>query len=207
MRGSPFFLLLAVLAILGSAQAQPTAWIQLDTNPPESAGDGPPPADMVDLYFGSNSTHAFFREDLVASPDVGNYTYVVYLDYPRAGAFDPDYRLVHAQSGSYLEQWDGSTWTFVEAILVTFDPTNTSLIFEVAFASIGGLLDKHMDVWFENYDGADSFQNRVDKAPNGNKPYRIHKKVIPNLPGFVLPAFAAGLVTTLFVIRRKFLPS
>ena len=93
---------------LGSAQGQPTAWIQLDDTRPEDAGDGPAPADMVDLYFSPTATHLFFREDLAAVPDVGNHTDTVYIDFPRGGGPVPDFRLVHSESGSYLEEWDGS---------------------------------------------------------------------------------------------------
>ena len=199
-------ILLALALALGSAQGVPTAWIQLDDSRPEDAGDGPAPADMVDLYFSPTATHMFFREDLAALPDVGNYTYTVYIDFPRGGGPVPDFRLVHAESGSYLEEWDGTAWTFLEPINVTVDPTNTSLIFEVSYASLGGFDDDHVDVQFENYDGADSFQDPVDRAPNGNQRYRVHKKTIPNLPWPVLPVFAGGLIVSLLVLRRRFLP-
>ncbi|MEE9593268.1 MAG: hypothetical protein V3W28_06790 [Thermoplasmata archaeon] len=202
MRAWPLVLLVLVLP-LGLAQGQ-TAWIQLDDTRPEDAGDGPAPADMVDLWFSPNATHMLLREDLVALPDVGNFTYTVYIDFPRGGGRVPDFRLVYSLSGSYLEQWDGSAWIFVEPINVTVDPANRSLIFEVSYASLGGFQDSHMDVHFENYVGADSFQTPADRAPNGNQPYRVHKRTIPNLPGFVLPAFAGGLVATLFVLRRRF---
>lgn len=203
MRAWPIVLLVLVLP-LGLAQGVPTAWIQLDDSRPEDAGDGPAPADMVDLYFSPTATHMFFREDLAALPDVGNYTYAVYIDFPRGGGPVSDFRLVYSQSGGYLEQWDGNAWTFLEPINVTLDSTNTSLIFEVSYASIGGFDDDHMDVHFENYVGADSFQTPTDRAPNGNQPYRVHKRTIPNLPGFVLPAFAGGLAATVFVLRRRF---
>jgi hypothetical protein len=198
--------LLVILALpVSLAQGQPTAWIQLDDTRPEDAGDAPPPADMVDLYFSPTATEMFFREDLAALPDVGNYTYTLYIDFPRGGGPVPDFRLVHSASGSYLEQWDGSAWTFVEPINVTVEPTNMSLIFEISYASLGGFDDTHLDVHFENYDGADSFQTPVDRAPNGNQPYRVHKRTIPNLPWLVLPVFAAGLIAAVLVLRRKFL--
>ena len=89
---------------------------------------------------------------------------------------------------------------------MTFDPTNTSLISEVSYASLGGFGDTHVDVHFENYEGADSFQNLVDRAPNGNQPYRFHKNTIPNLPWRVLPVFVGGLIAFVLVLRRKILP-
>ncbi len=204
--GAILLFVLALVLPLGLVQGVPTAWIQLDTGRAEDAGDAPPPADMVDLYFSPTETHMYLREDLAALPDVGNYTYTVYIDFPRGGGPVPDFRLVHSESGSYLEQWDGSAWTFAESINVTFDPTNTSLIFEVSYASLGGFADTHMDAHFENYEGADSFQNLADKAPNGNQPYRVHKNTIPNLPWLVLPVFVGGLIASVLVLRRKILP-
>ncbi|MFQ5918832.1 MAG: hypothetical protein ACE5I4_02145 [Thermoplasmata archaeon] len=205
MRGWAVLLVLLALP-LGLAQGLPTAWIQLDDTRPEDPGDAPTPADMVDLYFSPTATHMYFREDLAALPDVGNYTYTIYIDFPRGGGPVPDFRLVHSASGSYLEQWDGSAWIFVEPINVTVEPTNTSLIFEVSYASLGGFGDDHLDVTFENYDGADSFQDPLDRAPNGNQPYRVHKRTIPNLPWVVLPLFAGGLIAAVLVLRRALLP-
>ena len=200
------FLALALVLPLGLAQGVPTAWIQLDDRGAEDAGDAPAPADMVDMYFSPTASHMYFREDLAALPDVGNYTYTVYLDFPRGGGPVPDFRFVHSESGSYMEQWDGTAWTFVEPINVTVDPTNTSLIFEASYASVGGFDDNHLDIHFENYDGADRFQDPADRAPNGNQQYRVHKNTIPNLPWLVLPIFVGGLIASVLVLRRKILP-
>ncbi len=57
-----------------------------------------------------------------------------------------------------------------------------------------------------HYDGADSFQDPVDRSPNGNQPYRVHKRTIPNLPWPVLPVFAGGLIVSLLVLGRRFRP-
>lgn len=197
---------LVPLLLLPVAQAQPTGWIQLDNKIDEAAGDGPPRADMVDLFFGANTTHAFFRQNLADTPLVLAISYTVTLDYPRGGAFNPDYRLVHTVLGSYLHRWNGTNWIYVEDIVVTADAANDTVIFEVPFASIGGSLDAHMDVWFENYLGPPFLDIPVDRAPDGDRRYKIHKKVIPNLPGFVLLAFAGVLVATVLVLRRRYLP-
>lgn len=199
--GIPATLLL--LMAMGHAMAQPS-WIQLDDPPPEDADPQvEDAADLVDLFFAANATHFFFREDLAALSDVGNFTYAVYIDNP-IGEFDEDYRLVHSQSGSYLEQWNGSAWVFVEDIAVTEDATNNSLIFEVPIASAGGT-GSNMQVGFENYEGADSFGTVADRAPNGGR-YLIQKRSIPNLPWLVLPFFGAALTATLLLLRRRLLP-
>ena len=151
---------LALALALGSAQGQPTAWIQSDNSRPEDAGDGPAPADLVDLYFSLTATHMVFREDLAALPDVGIYTYTVYVDFPRGGGPIPDFRLVHSESGSHTEQWDGTAWTFVEPINVTADPSNTSFIFEGSSASLGQ--SQHYDERVREASAA----SRISMAPS-----------------------------------------
>ena len=196
---------LLVLLVAGQAWAQPI-WVQLDDPPAEDAEPQvEDPVDLVDLYIASNATHLAFREDLVGMPDVGNHTYVIDIDNPRAGPIKPDYRLVHALSGSYLEKWDGTQWIYLEAVVVTVDGANNSLIFEVPLDSVGGL-NKDMEVWFENFAGADSFTELEDRAPNTGA-YRIKKESIPNLPLLVLPSFVGGLIGTLLLVRRRFFPS
>jgi hypothetical protein len=186
---------------MGVTQAQPT-WLQLDDPPPEMEGDGPAPADLVDLYYATNATHLFLREDLAAMPDVDNYTYVVYMDKPVGGDYERDYRMVYSQSGAYLEQWNGTEWVYLEDIVLTVDSTNNSVIFEVPVDSIGGVGDSNVKVWFENYEGADSFENRVDRGPNGGG-YLITRRSIPNIPLVVLPAFLASLGAVVFLLRRR----
>ena len=205
MRAWPV-LLLALLLPLGAAQAQPSGWIQLDTVVDEPAGDGPARADMVDLFYGSNATHAFFRQDLNDTPLLLFFSYTVYLDYPQGEAYNPDYRLIHTFSGSLLQAWNGTDWIDVEPIMVTTDTTNNTLVFEVPFASIGGL-GSDMDLWFQNYLFPPLLNITLDRAPDGNGVYTINREVIPNLPGLVLPVFAGGLLVTVLVLRRKFLTS
>jgi hypothetical protein len=202
MRAWPVFLL-ALLFLLGAAQAQ-VGWVQLDDPPPELEGDGPAPADMVDLYYATNATHLFFREDLAAMPEVDNYTYVVLLDKPVGGSYSKDYRLVYAQSGSYLEQWNGTAWVYVEDIVVTLDSTNNSVIFEVPVDSIGGVGDSEVKLWFENYEGADSFANRADRSPNASS-YLVTRRSIPNIPLIILPAFVVSVTAVILVLHRRML--
>ncbi|MFQ5908666.1 MAG: hypothetical protein ACE5JE_07575 [Thermoplasmata archaeon] len=199
-------LLLALFLAMGVVQAQPTGWLQLDTVMDERAGDAPASADMVDLFYGSNATHAFFRQDLNGTPFLFFFSYTVYLDYPQGQAYDPDYRLIHTIFGSLLQAWNGTDWVDVEPIVVTTDATNNSLVFEVPFASIGGL-GSDMDLWFQNYLFPPAFNITLDRAPDGSGTYTINREVIPNLPGFVLPAFGGALVAAVLVLRRKFLPS
>ncbi len=203
MRAWPVFLL-ALLLLAPAVQAQ-TEWVQLDDPPPVRQGDGPAPADAVDLYYATNATHFFFRQDLAAMPEVDNYTYVVYMDKPQGGDYEEDYRLVHSQSGSYMEQWNGTDWVYVQDIVVTVDSGNVSLIFEVPVDSIGGIGDSNVGVWFENYQGADSFTGQADRAPKGGR-FTIQRRAIPNLPLIVLPAFAGGLVGGILLLRKKFFP-
>ncbi len=198
-------LLLALLVLMPMAQAQ-VDWLQLDDPPPEDAGDGAGPADMVDLFYATNTTHLFFREDLADMPDAGNYTYTVTMDKPQGGDYEEDYRLVYSLSGSYMEQWNGTDWVYLEDIVVTVDEGNVSLVYEVPVDSVGGVGDSNVGVWFENYQGADSFTEIEDKAPKGGK-YTINRKAIPNLPLMVLPAFVGGLAGMIFLLRKKFLPS
>lgn len=158
---------------------------------------------MVDLFYATNVTHLFFREDLASQVDVGNYTYTVYLDSPQGGTYNQDFRLVHSLSGSYLETWDGNTWNYQEEIAVLWDGGNGSLVFEVPVASIGGVGESNVKVWFENCVGADAFDAIEDRAPK-NGEYNIRKKAIPNIPLLVLPAFAGGLAVTVVLLRRGF---
>ncbi len=200
MRTWPVFLVVSILLIPG-ALAEPE-WLQLDDPPDENAGDAPDPVDMVDLFYATNTTHLFLREDLVSSPEIDSYTYVVYITMG-VGSAEQDYRFVHALSGSYLELWDGTDWIFVEDITVAEDDFNHSLIFQVPVDSIGGLGDSHVTVRFENYQGADSFQRRQDRAPD-KKDYKIRKKAIPNIPVLALPVFVGGLSAGVYLLRRKF---
>ncbi|MFQ5838657.1 MAG: hypothetical protein ACE5HJ_07725 [Thermoplasmata archaeon] len=202
MRAWPAFLL-ALLLFTAVAQAQEN-WVQLDDPPPENEDGAPDPADMVDLFYATNATHLFLREDLASMPEVDNYTYVVYMDKPVGGDYEQDYRLVYSESGAYMEQWNGTDWVYVEDITVTVDPTSNSLIFEVLAESIGGLGDSNVKVWFENYEGADSFENLVDRGPNGGG-YLITRKAIPNIPLLVLPAFVGGLAGAIFLLHKRFL--
>lgn len=201
MRIWPVLLLFWVLLAPGALAE--VGWLQLDDPPDEDAGEASDAADMVDLFYATNTTHLFLREDLVASPEIDSYTYVVYIT-EGAGPAGQDYRLVHALSGSYLELWDGNDWAYVEGITVAEDDLNHSLIFQVPADSIGGLGDSHVYVWFENYQGADSFQDMQDRAPD-KKEYKINKKAIPNIPILALPAFVGGLLASVYMLRRKFL--
>ncbi len=198
-------LLLGVLFLTMTAHAQ-VEWVQLDDPPKERAGDGEAPVDMVDLFYAANATHILFREDLVALPDVGNYTYTVYLDKPQGQEYEQDFRLVHSQSGSYIEQWNGTDWVYLEDLVVTVDAGNVSLIFEVSVDTLGGVGDSNIKVWFENYPGEDTFTDPDDRAPNGGG-FVIHRRAIPNLPLIVVPAFLAALGGSVYLLRKRLLPA
>lgn len=202
MRSWPVFLLALVL-LTAMAQAQ-TEWLQLDDPPPELEGDGPAPADIVDVYYATNATHLFFREDLAAMPQVDNYTYVIYMDKPVGGDYARDYRVVYSQSGSYLERWNGTDWVHVEDIVVTLDVANNSIIYEVPVDSIGGVGESNVKVWFETYEGADSFENMADRSPNASS-YLVTRRSIPNIPLLVLPFFLSGIAATVLILRRRLL--
>lgn len=203
MRVWPTLLAILVLLLGAAHAAAETGWLQLDDPPPENADPQvPDPADMVDLHFGSSETHIFFRVDLAGAPDVGNYTYVVTLDIPTGGTYGQDYRLVYAQGGSYIELWDGTAWVYVQDMTVTLEEAS-HLIYEVPMVALGGVGDANAKVWFETYEGADSFNQVADRAPNGGG-YLITRKTIPNLPWLVLPVFAAAVAGTVaFLWHRR----
>lgn len=203
MRPLTVWIVVSLLLLAPLAAAEEREWVQLDDPPPHDAHPAiPDPADMVDLFYAANATHAFFRMDLAAAPEVETHTYAVYLDKPTDNEYEEDYRLIYAASGAYLETWDGEAWVFAEDIGVMVD--GVSVIFEVTAEAIGGLGNDHVKVWFETYGGPDSFQDRLDKAPKGGK-YVIHRTAIPNLPGIVLPLFAAAILGTAGVLlwRRR----
>lgn len=204
MRAWPAFLV--VLLLLAPTASAQTEWVQLDDPPSEGPDGGADPADIVDLFYSANATHVLFREDLVALPDVSNWTYVVYIDKPLGGDYKQDYRLIYAESGAYMEHWNGTDWVYQEDIVVTVDGANVSVVFEVLVDSIGGVGDTHVKVSFENYQGADSFNDPEEKAPDKGG-YKIHRRSIPNLPLIVLPIFVAGLSGTIFLLRRRILPT
>ncbi len=204
MRIWPTLLPILVLLIGAAHAAAGTGWLQLDDPPPENADPQvPDPADMLDLHFGSNETHLFFRMDLVAAPDLASYTYAVTLDIPTGGAYGQDYRLVYAQGGSYIEAWDGTAWVYLQDMTVTLEDTS-HLIYEVPMVTFGGVGNVNAKAWFETYEGADSFSQVADRAPNGGG-YLINHKTIPNLPWLVLPIFAAALAGAVALLwyRRK----
>lgn len=187
---------LLVALLLATPVRGDVEWIQLDTTIPEGPDvQADDPADLVDLWYSANATHVFFREDLVAVPEPDNYTYVVSLDKPAGGDYDQDYRLVYAQSGAYVEAWDGASWSYVEDL--TASVSGTSLVFEVPTDALGGWGEAETRIGFENHAGADAFDAPEDQAPTGGGGYLITRRTIPNLPGIVLPLFVAALGTAL----------
>lgn len=202
MRAWWALLLTLFLMLVPQPGAAEMAWLQFDDPPDELAGDVDPgleAADLVDLFVSPTYTDLYLREDLNATPDPVNVTYVVFMDNLGAGGWF-DWRVVYDDAGAVLEERGGFSWSYVQDVNMTEDVQNRSLVFEVPIDVIGGIDDIRIAFW--NYDGSPYFWNLADAAPDSGA-YTIPEETIPNLPGLVLPAFAGGLVASVLVLFRR----
>ncbi len=84
--------------------------------------------------------------------------------------------------------------------MVTTDSQENSVVFEVSLDALGPPQDAR--VWFENYNGADSFEESEDRAPNAGG-YVIEREAIPSVPLPVLPFFAGAVAAAVLILRRR----
>ena len=122
-----------------------------------------PSVDMITLYFGNDGKYAYFKEKLCGSPNPSSFTYTVYLDKPIGGF--TDFRLVYTSGKCQLEKWNGSTWEKVQDIHVTV--VGSELTFKVPLEALKNPeIKQDANVWFINYEGHDSYDRVLDRAPN-----------------------------------------
>lgn len=158
-------------------------------------------ADKLCIFFTNDGTHAYFKEMLAASPDPSSFTYTVYLDKPAGDTYPQDFRLVYSSGTAELQSWDGSSWNYVEDIVVT--TAGNSLTFNVSLQSIANLaIEQDTNVWFAEYYGSNSFGQVVDRAPNTGS-YFISSEVIPELPWPTPLIFVPAVVAAVFIIYKR----
>jgi len=163
------------------------------------------PIDMKTLYFSNDGTYAYFKEELVYAPSASDFTYTVYLDKPAGGTYSEDYRLVYSSGTAELQKWNGMSWQKTADITVEVGTSPPSITFKVKLSDIANPdVLQNTNVWFVNYQGANSYTTILDRAPNSGC-YSISAEVIPEhwwgslLVG--LPALAAAVY---LLSARKF---
>ena len=176
------------------------SWIFLDSDP---TGEAAPPGDITDLYFYNDGTYAYFKEELVAAPDIASYTYTVYLDKPAGGTYPQDYRIVYSSGASKLQNYSGSWADTGAPVIVMVGTSPPSITFTVAFSDVANPdVQQDTGIRFVNYQGANSFTTTLDAAPDyGN--FVIYYEVIPELPWPTPLIFIPAVAATIFFIYKR----